>query len=223
MSKREFPIGWVVFAFSIVSLGFVYFMYFGKEVKDMGTAYTQCASDLRMSLAITYDRPPLASETYAMRDNDGVSTYSYAVAGTSGRLVTITSAPRQMLDVSYFAGKLDEDGVRGLESRAPAGDTSAHYTLNLYRKEMYGAGDCRHETRTVTFTDPHYWATTAARQYHIDLSKGPPKDANDMLRLRGSSLANPHYQAIVNDFRAFGSDEFRAKIAAAQARARSGK
>jgi hypothetical protein len=223
MSPRQFPIGWAVFVFSIIALGLVYFMYFNREVGTMQVAYTQCPSDLRMALTIRYDKPPLLNESYHMRDNDGISTYSYAVEGATGRLITITSPQREILDVSYLAGKLDQDGARSMTSEPPAGDTSTHYTLDLYRKEMYGAGDCRHESRTITFTDPHYWATTAGHQYHIDLSQGSPKNAGDLLKIQGTATADPRYQEIVDDFRTFGSDEFRARIAAAQARVRAGK
>jgi hypothetical protein len=223
MNARAFPTGWVIFACSVILLGFLYVTYFNKQVALMSHAYAQCPTDYRLTLTIAYDKPPLVSEVYKMRDNNGLSGYSYSVLGTSGRLITITARPVEMLEVPDLLNKLDADGARSLGSAAPAGDTSVHYTLALFRKEMYGSGNCRSASRTITFTDPHYWATTPAREYHIDLSKGTPKTADDLIHMQGTSLAVPAYQEIVDDVRAFGSNEFRVKIAAAQARARSGK
>ncbi|HEY5257424.1 MAG TPA: hypothetical protein VIJ12_03505 [Candidatus Baltobacteraceae bacterium] len=223
MNRRRFPMGWAIVVLSLVVLLLVYRFDFPYEVKHMGSAYTQCPTDIRMDLSIRYSKPPLVSEAYHMRDEDGVSTYSYVIVGTSGRVITITAPEQEILDVSYLAGKLDQDGARVVTGEPPAGDTSAKYTMTYYRREMYGAGDCRAGSRTVTFTDPHYWATTAGRQYRIDLGKGTPKSAGDLFRLQGTTIADPRYQAIVDDFRNFGSDEYRAKIAAAQARVRSGK
>jgi hypothetical protein len=77
--------------------------------------------------------------------------------------------------------------------------------------------DYQQGQRTVTFTDPKYWATKAVRQYSIDLSKGVPKD---LVHLQGTQLADPRYEQIVDDFRNFGPDEFRHNVAAAQARIR---
>ena len=54
--------------------------------------------------------------------------------------------------------------------------------------------------RTVTFTNPQYWATKAGRQFEIDLSKGVPKD---LLRMQSSQVADPRYEQIVIDFREF--------------------
>ncbi|MBV8654905.1 MAG: hypothetical protein JO160_02600, partial [Candidatus Eremiobacteraeota bacterium] len=78
--------------------------------------------------------------------------------------------------------------------------------------------DYKQGERTVTFTDPHYWAVTAGRQYSIDLSKQSP---NDLLKMQSTAVADPRYEQIVRDFREFGPDEFRANVAAAQARARA--
>jgi len=102
-----------------------------------------------------------------------------------------------------------QDGVWDLMNRPPRGDTSVHYTIYVKQKADFKQGD-----RTVTFTDPHYWATTAGRQYTIDLRKTNP---NDLLKLQGTQLADPRYQKVVDDFRAFGPPNFRAKIAALRA------
>jgi len=111
--------------------------------------------------------------------------------------------------VSFFFGKLVQDGVWDLMDKPPRGNTDAHYTVYVKQLADFKQGD-----RTITFTDPHYWATTAGRQYTIDLRKTNP---NDLLKLSSTQLADPHYQEIVNDFRAFGPPAFRAKVAQVRA------
>ena len=166
-------------------------------------------SAIYANLRIRYDKPPIYEEAYTTQDINGVTSFQYRIRSYAGKQVTITAPPHATTDVSYFFGKLVQDGVWDLMNKPPAGNTDAHYTVYVKQTADFKTGD-----RTVTFTDPHYWATTAGRQYTIDLRKTNP---NDLLKLQGTQLADPHYQQIVDDFRAFGPPAFRAKIAAVRA------
>ncbi len=167
-------------------------------------------SALFARLAISYDKPPIYEEEYDMSDVDGKSKFSYRIRSFAGKQVTISEpTPLAMTDVSFFFGALVQDGVWDLVDKPPRGNTSAHYTVYVKQAADFKQGD-----RTIVFTDPHYWATTAGRQYTIDLRKTNP---NDLLKLSSSQLADPRYQQVVNDFLAFGPPEFRAKVAAARA------
>jgi hypothetical protein len=44
-----------------------------------------------------------------------------------------------------------------------------------------------------------------------------------LLRLQATATPDPHYQLIVDDFRAFGSDTFRSKVNAARAEIQAAK
>ncbi len=166
-------------------------------------------SALHASLLIRYEHPPIYEEAYTTQDIDGVSTFQYRIRSYAGKQVTITAPPHATTDVSYFFGKLVQDGVWDLMNKPPAGNTDVHYTVYIKQTADFKTGD-----RTITFTDPHYWATTAGRQYTIDLRKDNP---NDLIKMQSTQLADPHYQQIVDDFRAFGPPEFREKIAALRA------
>jgi len=73
--------------------------------------------------------------------------------------------------------------------------------------------------RTFSFTDPHYWAVTAGRQYHIVLNrKNPTPSEADLLHLESTAVAEPRYAKIVADFEAFGSPAFHRTVAAARAK-----
>lgn len=156
-------------------------------------------------LKIAYDKPPIFEEEYRMQDVNGASTYDYRIRTYDGKQVTITDPTHAMYDVSFFFGKLVQDGVWKLMDQPPRGNTAIHYTVYVKQQVDYQQGD-----RTITFTDPHYWATTAGRQFQIDLSKQSPQD---LLKMQSTQLADPRYEAVVNDFLAFGPPSFRERIA----------
>ena len=181
---------------------------FGPVVKAQ-----KAPSELYARMTIRYDHPPIYEEEYRMQDVEGVSTFSYRVRSYNCKQITVNAPARRVYDVSFFFGALDMDGVWQLVNRPPRPDADAFYTV--YVKQL---ADFKQGERTVTFTDPKYWATTAGRQYSIDLSKQSP---NDLLHMQSTSLADPHYQKIVDDFRTFGPPEFRKNVETAQARARA--
>jgi hypothetical protein len=167
-------------------------------------------SALYARLLIHYAKPPIYEEEYDMQDVNGASTFSYRIRSYNGKQITIRPPQAAAItDVSFFFGELVQDGVWDLMDKPPRGNTDARYTVYVKQAADFKQGD-----RTIIFTDPHYWATTAGRQYTIDLRKNSP---NDLLKLSSTQLADPRYQQVVNDFRAFGPPAFRAKIASVRA------
>ncbi len=212
MFRRTTVVPWAIFIFVAVMTVIGVRLYASHpEFSSLGAVekVKNQPSAIYASLLIRYEKPPIYEEAYTTQDLDGVTTFQYRIRSYAGRQVTITAPPHSTTDVSYFFGKLVQDGVWDLMNKAPAGDTNAHYTIYVKQTADFKTGD-----RTITFTDPHYWATTAGRQYTIDLRKTNP---NDLLKLQGSQLADPRYQEIVDDFRAFGPPAFRDKVAALRA------
>ena len=150
-----------------------------------------------------------------MQDVEGVSTFQYRIRSYNCREITIKAPPSAITDVSFFFGKLEQDGIWQMTDKSPLPNASATYTVYVKQLADYKQGD-----RTVTFTDPHYWAVTAGHQFHIDLSKQNP---NDLLKMQSAAIADPRYEQVVRDFRQFGPDEFRKNVETAQARARMAK
>ncbi|HTX60051.1 MAG TPA: hypothetical protein VMH02_10300 [Verrucomicrobiae bacterium] len=214
---RRFPFGWSIFLFAVAMAALGYVLY----IKGASNRMTEVArirnapSVLVARMLVRYAKPPIFEEEYRMADVEGVSTFSYRVRGYDGKQVTVTAPKAAIYDVSFFFGKLDQDGIWQLMDKAPRPDADATYTVYVKQQADFKEGE-----RTVVFTSPHYWATTAGRQYEIDLRKNQP---GDLLKLQSTSLANPHYQAIVDDFRSFGPAEFRHNVAVALARVRAGK
>ena len=172
-------------------------------------------SEIRLGMRVTYDRGPLLEEDYALSDIDGTSRSSYRALGRSGTQITITERPRVTLDegtnVAFFFDRAVQDGVWELRSKPPRGDTRSSYAITIAQV----TGD-QHGAHRFTFTDPHYWATTGGHQFHITLQKDKP--VPNLLQLSSTTLVEPRYQQLVDDFRNFGPSSFRAKVAAAQAR-----
>ncbi len=209
MRRNIVPLAILAFAIFMAVTGYlIYWHGETSRVRQVAKIH-QARSEIYSRLLITYDKPPVYSEEYRMQDVEGRSTFTYTIRSYAGKEISITAPPAAMYDVSFFYGKLDQDGVWQIVNQPPRGDTSVHYTV--YVKQVV---DFKQGERTVTFTDPHYWATTAGRQYNIDLSKNSPKD---LLKMQSSSLADPRYETIVSDFRNFGPDQFRQRIAKARA------
>jgi hypothetical protein len=212
MFRRTTVVPWAIFIFVVVMVIIGIRLYASHpEFTNQGAVekVEHQPSAIHASLTIRYDKPPIYEEAYTTQDLNGVTSFQYRIRNYAGNQVTITSPPHSTTDVSYFFGKLVQDGVWDLMNKAPAGDTSAHYTIYVQQTADFKTGD-----RTITFTDPHYWATTAGHQYSIDLRNTNP---NDLLKLHGTQLADPRYQQIVDDFRSFGPPAFRDKVTALRA------
>ncbi len=212
--------GWFVVVLAALAVAIVSIHYLPLELKQLQQVdkLKACPSEIYMRMLVHYDKPPIYEEEYRMQDVNGASKASYRIRTYSGKEVTVTEPPRSETDVSFFFGSAVQDGIWDLTNRAPEGNTSVHYTV--YVKQL---ADCKQGDRTITFTDPKHIATNIGREYQIDLSKKNIKSPADLMHLESKSLADPHYLAVVNDFREFGNDTFRKNVAEAQAAARAGK
>ncbi len=168
-------------------------------------------SEIRLGMMIRHRSGPIVEEDYNLADIDGVSTSEYRAVGRNGTAIKVASLPRQTYDVSFFFDKAVSDGIWELPSRPPRGDTATAFAIDVYQLT-----NSLHGSHAFSFTDPHYWATTGGHQFHIKLEKDKP--VPNLLELSSTVLVEPRYERLVDDFRAFGSNAFRAKVAAIRAR-----
>lgn len=212
---RRFPIEILIVVLCVVMLALGWRIYGTGEMGRFGPAIhaQKAPSALYARLLVRYAKPPLFEEEYDMSDVEGVSAFHYRVRGFKGHEITVTAPPARVYDVSFFFGKLVQDGVWDLNDKAPRPGAPAQYTV--YVKQVV---DYKHGERTVTFTNPEYWANRGGREFEIDLSKGVPKN---LIYIAQNQAADTHYEQIVTDFREFGPDEFRNNVAAARARIRA--
>jgi hypothetical protein len=178
---------------------------------DAARRVADLPSAIRLSMIVRYKTGAIAEEDYRMADVNGVSSSQYRAVGRNGVAIKLDSLPRETYDVSFFFEKSVTDGIWELTSRPPRGDMATSYAIDVY--QLTGG---RHGSRHITFTDPHYWATTGGHQFHIKLERNKP--VPNLLELSSTVVVEPRYQKLVDDFRGFGSEEFRSKVAGIQAR-----
>ena len=170
---RRFPIEILIVVLAVVMLALGWRIYGAGEMGRFGPAIhaQKAPSELYARMLVRYPKPPVAQEEYRMSDIEGVSTFSYRIRGYKGHQITVTAPAARVYDVSFFVGRLDQDGIWQLVNRPPLPEPDAYYTIYVKQLADYQRGE-----RTVTFTNPQYWATKAGRQFEIDLSKGVPSD-----------------------------------------------
>lgn len=170
-------------------------------------------SYIKLTLRIEYPRGPIAFEQYTLIDDNGKSRAIYAVGDRKGTVATFNEIIRGY-DVSFAFDKFVQDGIWQLNSKHPRTLEDTKYTVTIEQTAQRQSG-----RRTFSFTDPHYWAVAAGRQYRIRLDphKPTPSEA-DLLRLDSTAVADPRYAEIVADFEAFGSPAFHRTVASARAK-----
>lgn len=171
-------------------------------------------SIIRMVYTVTHARGPISRERLTFSNVNGKAQVAYEGTNRPGTAIARFTEPVDGYNVATLFGETVRDGIWELNTMPPRGDTSTSYTVTVYQLTNNQTG-----THTFTFTDPHYWATTAGRQYHIHLDKSKP--VPDLVRIQSTSLAEPRFGKIVSDFNAFNPPGFRATLAAARAKLRA--
>jgi hypothetical protein len=166
-------------------------------------------SELHFSETVTHAKGPIAREEWQLDNVNGKSTASYRAENRAGSRVAKFTEPIRGYDVTFAFQKLVQDGIWELQTRPPRGNTNDVYTITV--AQIDGSRSGKHK---FTFSDPHYLATTAGRQYEIHLDKNKP--VPDLVTLNSTSTADPRYQKVVDDFASFGPPSFKKTVAAAR-------
>jgi hypothetical protein len=209
---RRFPT--TLFIAIVVILGIVggWKLYYDAESQRYHAVQTvrKQRSEFHIGRVITHDKGPIAREELRLDNVEGKSTAFYSAQNRAGTRIAKFTQPIDGYDVTFAFEALVRDGIWKLQTRPLKGkNTDDVYTITISQI----AGD-RSGKHRFTFTDPHYLATTAGRQYEIHLDKNKP--VPDLITLKSTSTADPRYQQIVDDFRAFGPPRFKKTVAAAR-------
>lgn len=167
-------------------------------------------SVLKLRYEVSRARGPISREVYTMLDEDGKSQTTYAVTDRRGTTASF-SLPVRGYDVSFLFQQLVLDGVWEVHTEPARGDLSKAYLVYVEQTV-----DTRSGSRTVGFTDPHYWAVEGGHQFAIKLDRSKP--VPDLVNLTATSTAEPRLQKIVNDFAGFSPPGFRRSVEAARAK-----
>jgi hypothetical protein len=208
---RRFPTTWLIVI--IVALGAVIgWRMFAHSEAGRYRAVQQVRrqqSVFHLRETIAHLRGPIAREEWRLDNVNGVSSASYSAENRAGTRIAKFTAPIGGYEVTFAFEKLVQDGIWQLTNRPYRGNVDDAYTISIEQQIGNQSG-----SRTFTFTDPHYLATTAGRQYEIHLDKNKP--VPDLLTLQSTSTADPRYQKVVGDFASFGPPSFRATVASAR-------
>lgn len=168
----------------------------------------QSRSEVRIEYSVEHLNGRIAKEVWDLQNINGRSVASYAVTDRRGNVARFDE-PVVNYDVTFAFEKLVQDGIWELQSRPLRGKGGA-----IYRVHIAQVADVASGQHTFVFTDPHYLATSAGREYHIHLDRNKP--VPDLLHLDSTSTDDNRYQKMVDDFNGFGSPRFKRTIADAR-------
>ncbi|HEX3464990.1 MAG TPA: hypothetical protein VHS78_13160 [Candidatus Elarobacter sp.] len=208
---RRFPTTLVIVVLAIIGVVGGWRLFSGNETQRYQAVreIRNQRSELHFGETIAHDKGPIARETWRLDNVNGKSVASYTAQNRAGSRIAKFTEPIEGYDVTFTFEKLVQDGLWKLHTRPLRGNTNDVYTVTVAQV----AGD-RSGSHKFTFSDPHYLATTAGRQYEIHLDKNKP--VPDLLTLQSTSTADPRYQKIVDDFAGFGPPRFKKTVAAAR-------
>jgi len=199
---QRFPTTWVILAITAIAAVSGWFLFAGQEHARFAAVdqVRRQHSEIRIWYTIAHERGKIAREEWAFANLDGRSTTTYTATDRNGDRATFDEH-EPGYDVTFLFDKLVADGIWELQTRPFRGNDSDVHTVKI--AQVTGAQSGSH---TFEFTDAHYLATTAGREYHIRLDKDKP--VPNLLTLDSTSSADPRYQKIVTDVQSFGSPRF---------------
>jgi hypothetical protein len=211
---RRFPTTLVIVVIMAVGLVAGWRLFWPTETQRYQAVKTvrQQRSEIHLAQTVTHAKGAIAREELRLDNVDGRSIATYSAADRKGYVARF-SEPIQGYDVTFAFDLLVRDGIWQLQKpQRFHGSTDDVYTVSI--AQVAGA---RQGAHSFTFADPHYLATAAGHQFtiHLDRNKPTPTEA-DLLRLNGTSTADPRYQKIVDDFASFGPPRFKKTVAAAR-------
>ncbi|HEV8021185.1 MAG TPA: hypothetical protein VGP41_08000 [Candidatus Lustribacter sp.] len=167
-------------------------------------------SEIRLSYTIDHTSGPIAREMWAMQNINGHSVASYTAIDRRGNKATFDE---QVVgyDVTFLFDRLVADGIWDLQTRPFRGSAQTLHVVEIAQVADKASGSHRFQ-----FSDAHYIATEAGREYHIHLD--PHKPVPNLLTLQSTSTADPRYEKIAQDFEDFGTPRFKATAAEARAK-----
>jgi hypothetical protein len=167
-------------------------------------------SEIRLSYIVDHTSGRIAREVWSMKNIDGHSVASYAAIDRKGTKATFDEQIPGY-DVTFLFDRLVADGIWELQTRPFRGSSEVLHVVEISQVADKSSGSHRFQ-----FSDAHYIAKEAGREYHIHLD--PHKPVPDLVNLQSTSTADPRYQKIAEDFESFGPARFKATIAAAKAK-----
>jgi hypothetical protein len=209
---RRFPVTLLILV-AVVVAAIGGWLLFAKSEHDRFVAVDRVnnsRSEIRLSYEVVHTSGPIAREVWAMRNLNGHSVASYTAVDRKGTKATFDEQITGY-DVTFLFDKLVQDGIWELETRPFRGSSQTLHVVSIAQVADKASGSHRFQ-----FSDAHYIATEAGREYHIHLD--PHKPVPDLVSLQSTSTADPRYEKIAQDFEQFGPESFKTTMARARAK-----
>jgi hypothetical protein len=209
---RRFPVTLLVLVAVVVAVVGGWLL-FAKSEHDRFVAVQRVGaqrSEIRLTYTVAHTDGPIAREVWFFQNINGHSMVTYTAVDRRGNKATFDE---QVLnyDVTFLFDRVVADGIWELETRPFRGSSQMLHVVEIAQVAGRDQGSHRFQ-----FSDAHYIATEAGREYHIHLD--PHKPVPDLMSLQSTSTADPRYEKIADDFEQFGSPRFKATIAQARAK-----
>jgi hypothetical protein len=209
---RRFPVTLLILV-AVVVAAVGGWMLFAKTEHDRFIAVDRVnnsRSEIRLSYAVVHTSGAIAREVWSMQNLNGHSVASYTAVDRKGTKATFDEQITGY-DVTFLFDKLVQDGIWELETRPFRGSSQTLHVVEISQVADKSSGSHRFQ-----FSDAHYIATEAGREYHIHLD--PHKPVPDLVNLQSTSTADPRYEKIAQDFEQFGPESFKTTMARARAK-----
>jgi len=144
---------------------------------------------------------PLAAETYRLQNDNGATQMYYSATDRNGTLKYF-NVPLAGPQGTFLFQALEGEGIWELEDKAVRPDPKDEYII--VTEQTFGN---QGGSRAFGFSDPHYWATTNAREFKLVLPKGGPSNAplGAVLPIAGGQpLRDDRYLKVVQMIKQFG-------------------
>jgi len=161
---------------------------------------------------------PIAAQTYRLSNDNGRTTMFYAATNRAGTETKEFTVPLVGPEGTFLFEQLRADGIWDVDEKAVRPDPKLECIMEVDQTLGDDGG-----TRSFSFSDPRFWATTTAKEYDLKL---PPKGAIGDSALSavgsgGKDLRDPRYLEMVQAIEAFGpstvvdaESKIRAELAA---------
>ncbi|MDQ2817430.1 MAG: hypothetical protein M3T49_04365 [Candidatus Eremiobacteraeota bacterium] len=145
---------------------------------------------------------PLSAQTYRISNDDGKVTMFYSATNHGGSITKQFDVPLVGPAGTFLFEELRAQGIWELDDKPLRPNLSDEYIVEVQQTLGDEGG-----SRAFSFSDPHYWATTKAREFRLSLN---PKHTGGDVGARtigdtGHPLRDDRYLQIVNRIKRFGS------------------
>ena len=143
----------------------------------------------------------LSTETYRISNDNGKTTVFYAATNRAGTVTKEFTAPIVGPSGTFLFEELRADGLWDVDDRPVRPHPVDEYIIEVDQTLGDEGG-----TRSFSFSDPQFWATTKAKEFRLKLPATGPLSGNGSptLGVAGRELQDPRYLQMVKAIKAFG-------------------